>query len=219
MALIHRSSVNPQLKEGYDKLVNEHVGSSSCYGGYKELHDVLHKYCKKTDRILGPGCTCGREDFSLIEELYDAGYHSVVGIVSSDSSSSKRKKERKPGIEFVEGQLHDLKAQDNCCSESFNVVIDRGELDALHKDLSSGQRTESNIIKYFEEIQRLLKVGGRYLCFTFATVHVLDKLLDYFSSGWFFRVHLLDTQTSYRKQVPLPLFCFVLTKTKFSGQC
>ena len=109
MALIYRSSVNAQLKEGYDKLVNEHVGSFSCYGGYKELHDVLHKYCKKTDRILGPGCTCGREDFSLIEELYDAGYHSVVGVVSSDSSSSKRKKERKPGIEFVKGQLHDLK--------------------------------------------------------------------------------------------------------------
>jgi len=112
-----------------------------------------------------------------------------------------------------------LQAQDNCSSESFSVVIDRGELDALDKDLSSGQRTESNTIKYFEEIRRLLKVGGRYLCFTFVTVDVLDKLLDYFSSGWFFRVHLLDTETSYGKRVPLPLFCFVLTKTKFTGQC
>ena len=104
--------------------------------------------------------------------------------------------------------------QDNFESESFSVLIDRGELDTLHKDLPSGHRTESYITEFFEEVQRLLKVGGRYLCFTFAVVDVLEKLLDYFSLGWFFRVHLLGAQTS----APFPLFCFILTKTKFTGE-
>ena len=103
--------------------------------------------------------------------------------------------------------------------ESFNVLIDRGELDRLHKDRSSCQRTDSNIIEYFEIVQRILKVGGRFISFSFATEDILDKLLHYFSSGWFFRVHLVNTERSGGKSVSLPLFCFVLTKTKFAGQC
>ena len=98
-------------------------------------------------------------------------------------------------------------------------MIDRGELDRLDKDCSSCQRTDSNLIKYFELVQRILKVGGRFICFSFATEDILDKLLHYFSSGWFFRVHLVNTETLGGKSVPLPLFCFVLTKTKFAGEC
>ena len=98
--------------------------------------------------------------------------------------------------------------------ESFSVVIDRGELDALHENISTGKRTDIDVTEYLKAVQRLLKVGGRFLCFTFATVEILNCLLDYFSSGWFFRVHLLTTQLS----VCLPMFGFVLTKTKFSGE-
>lgn len=101
--------------------------------------------------------------------------------------------------------------------ESFNVLIDRGELDRLHKDCSSSQTTHSNITEYFEVVQRILKVGGRFICFSFATEDILDKLLCYFSSGWFFRVHLVNTETSNGTSVQLPLFCFVLTKTRFAG--
>ena len=101
--------------------------------------------------------------------------------------------------------------------ESFNVLIDQGELDRLHKDCASCQRTDSNITKYFEVVQRILKVGGRFICFSFATEDVLDNLLHNFSSGWFFRVHVVNTETSGGKSVSLPLFCFVLTKTKFAG--
>ena len=98
------------------------------------------------------------------------------------------------------------------------MVIDRGQLDNLYKDLPSDQRTKSCCTDYFSEIQRFLKVGGRYLCFTFATGDVLDSLLSYFSSGWFFRMHLLQIDTLDQRSVPPPLFCFVLTKTKFMGQ-
>lgn len=92
-------------------------------------------------------------------------------------------------------------------------MIDKGELDRLHRDCSSNrQRTESDIKEYFEVVQRILKGGGRYICFSFATEDILDELLDYFSCGWFFRVHLLNID-----KIPLPLFCFVLTKTKFAG--
>lgn len=98
--------------------------------------------------------------------------------------------------------------------DSFSVVIDRGELDVLHEDVSTGKRTDINLTEYFKAVQRLLKVGGRFLCFTVATVEILNNLLDCFSSGWFFRVHLMTMQLSFY----LPMFGFVLTKTKFSGE-
>ena len=104
--------------------------------------------------------------------------------------------------------------QASFAQESFSVVIDRGELDALHENVSTGKGTDIDVTEYLKAVQRLLKVGGRFLCFTFATVEILNHLLDYFSSGWFFRVHLLTTQLS----VCLPMFGFVLTKTRFSGE-
>ena len=89
-------------------------------------------------------------------------------------------------------------------------------IDGRFKD----QPTNSNVMKYFEGIQTLLKVGGRYLCLTYAPADILDRLLDYFSLGWFFRVHWLHVylEVSYERPALLPLFLFVLTKTTFAGK-
>ena len=110
MALIFRCAVNPDLKEHHDQLFCEHAASPSCYGGYKELCGFLQKYCKASDRILTAGCALSDRKYgdSLIEDLYDAGYHSVVVVGSSEScitSSRERNKEKRPGIHFVEGHV------------------------------------------------------------------------------------------------------------------
>lgn len=109
MALIFRCGVSPGLKERHDQLFCELVDSSSCYGCYKELWGFFQKYCKTSDRILTAVCAlsdCNRE--SLIEDLYDAGYHSVVGVDSSGSyikSSRERNKEKRPEMHFLEGHV------------------------------------------------------------------------------------------------------------------
>lgn len=109
MALIFRCGVSPGLKERHDQLFCELVDSSSCYGCYKELCGFFQKYCKTSDRILTAVCAlsdCNRE--SLIEDLYDAGYHSVVGVDSSGSyikSSRERNKEKRPEMHFLEGHV------------------------------------------------------------------------------------------------------------------
>ena len=112
MALIYRSPVDSNLNVSYEELINERVRSPLCYGGYKELCGVLHKYCKTSDKILATGCTWGRQDSSLIEDLYDAGYHSVVGVDNLERNvccSKERNKEIRPEIQFLVGQVHDLK--------------------------------------------------------------------------------------------------------------
>ncbi|KAK2559373.1 eEF1A lysine and N-terminal methyltransferase [Acropora cervicornis] len=213
MSLTYRSPVHANLKESYAELV---TGNSPLqYGNYNDLCGVLHKYCKTRDTILiaDRAWTKKRESF-LIEDLYDAGYQYVVGVETTENNICnirEKNKDKRPEIKFVEGKLQELKVSFE--QESFNVVIDRGALDALHENVSTGKRTDIDVTEYLKAVQRLLKVGGRFLCFTFATVEILNYLLDYFSSGWFFRVHLLTTQLS----VCLPMFGFVLTKTRFSG--
>lgn len=109
MALIFRCPVHPDLKERHDQLFCEHVKSPSCYGGYKELCGFLQKYCKASDLILTAGCAwsiCNGQ--SLIEDLYDEGYHSVVGVESSESfitSCRERNKEKRQEMQFLEGHV------------------------------------------------------------------------------------------------------------------
>ena len=112
MALIYRCPVDTNLKVTYEELINEYVISPVCYGGYKELCGVLHKYCKTSDNILATGCTCDSKDSSLIEDLYDAGYLSIVGVDKVERNvfrSKERNKEIRPEIQFLIGQVHDLK--------------------------------------------------------------------------------------------------------------
>ena len=109
MALLFRCAVNPDLEERHDQLFCELVESPSCYGGYKELCGFLQKYCKPSDRILTAGSAlsdCNGE--SLIEDLYDAGYHSVVGVDNSEiyiTNCTERNKEKRPEMHFVEGHV------------------------------------------------------------------------------------------------------------------
>lgn len=108
MALIFRCPVNSELKQRHDRLFCEYSESTSCYGGYKELCGFLQKYCKANDRILTAGCTTD----SVNDDLYDAGFHSVVGVDSSESnicSSRERNKEKRPEMHFVVG--HGLKVR------------------------------------------------------------------------------------------------------------
>lgn len=110
MALIFRCAVNPDLKKRHDQLFDELMESPSCYGGYKELCGFLQKYCKASDRIITAGCAlsdCSNGE-SLTEDLYDAGYHSVVGVESSENfvtSSRERNKEKRPEMHFIEGHV------------------------------------------------------------------------------------------------------------------
>ena len=114
MALVFRCPVNPELKQRHEQLFCELVESSFCYGGYKELCGYLHKYCKPSDRILTAGCTSGSKG-SLIEDLYDAGFHTVVGVDSSESninSSRERNKEKRPEMNFIVGHGSNVRTSD-----------------------------------------------------------------------------------------------------------
>lgn len=43
--------------------------------------------------------------------------------------------------------------------------------------------------KYLNEINRVLRIGGRYICISLLQEHIIRKLIDYFPKhNWMFRV-------------------------------
>ena len=61
----------------------------------------------------------------------------------------------------------------------FNVVIDKGTLDAIFVDDSVP--VVSDVEKMFTEISRVLRLGGRYICISLLQEHIINKVLQYFT--------------------------------------
>lgn len=100
--------------------------------------------------------------------------------------------------------------------ESFNVVIDKGTLDALFTDTKDS--TVHDIRCYFQEVLRVLSVSGRFICVSLAQQHIAEELIAFFKDSCFVRVHCIeqkkDDLNSNGLGARLPVFVFVLTKLK-----
>ena len=64
----------------------------------------------------------------------------------------------------------------------FSVVLDKGTLDAVLVDESDD--TMDTVNKMFAEIDRVLRVGGRYICVSLAQEHIIKKIIKYFTDKW-----------------------------------
>ncbi|XP_031574018.1 eEF1A lysine and N-terminal methyltransferase-like [Actinia tenebrosa] len=206
MNLLPKTKEQFKSKEYWDQFFRNRKESFEWYGNYGELSTILHKYCKVKDATLVLGCG----NSQLSEDLYDLGYRGLVNIDISDvviRQMKERNKERRAEMEFIKMDMLDMDFN----AETFNVILDKGTLDAIFVNTLS--EVISDVNKMFEEIQRVLKTNGRYICITLVQEHILDKLLSHFINGWFIRVHKIEATES-----PLPVYAFIFTKTKFSGQ-
>lgn len=76
---------------------------------------------------------------------------------------------------------------------SFDVVLDKGALDAMASDDTDA--VAQDVVKIFSEFARVLRVGGHYVCVSLAQDHVLAKLLHFFgSTGWAIEVHHIELE-------------------------
>ncbi|KAL0107161.1 hypothetical protein PUN28_015585 [Cardiocondyla obscurior] len=179
------------------------------YGEYSELCKILVKYVKIKDDILIVGC--GNSTLSM--SLYDVGYRSIVNIDIShivikqmrDINSGTR-----PDLVYEHMDATQMTYSD----EKFSVVLDKGTLDALMPDAK--ETTVSIIDKYFKEITRVLRNGGRYICISLLQEHILRKLLSYFPcSGFMFRIircHEVESKARIEEGSLVPVFVVVATK-------
>ncbi|KAL4720207.1 hypothetical protein ACJJTC_005086, partial [Scirpophaga incertulas] len=101
--------------------------------------------------------------------------------------------------------------------EEFTVVLDKGTLDALMPDDTA--ETMSRIDKYFSELKRVLRLGGRYICVSLLQSHILNKLLEVFcDNSWMFRIvrcHEAEEKNANDGDgTTMPVFVVIATKFK-----
>ncbi|KMQ96795.1 methyltransferase-like protein 13 isoform x3 protein [Lasius niger] len=179
------------------------------YGEYPELCEILLKYIKIKDDILIVGC--GNSTLSM--SLYDVGYRNIINIDIShivikqmrDINNSTR-----PNLVYEHMDATKMTYPD----EKFSVILDKGTLDALMPDAK--ETTISTIDKYFKEITRVLRNGGRYICISLLQEHILRKLLSYFpASGFMFRIsrcHEAESKARLEEGSLVPIFVIIATK-------
>ncbi|XP_011253844.1 methyltransferase-like protein 13 [Camponotus floridanus] len=183
------------------------------YGEYPEFCEILLKYIKIKDDILIVGC--GNSTLSM--SLYDVGYRNIINIDISHIVIRQMRdinNNTRPNLIYEHMDATKMTYPD----EKFSVILDKGTLDALMPDAK--ETTISTIDKYFKEITRVLRNGGRYICISLLQEHILRKLLSYFpSSGFMFRIsrcHEAESKPRLEGNM-IPIFMVIATKfTKLS---
>ncbi|XP_053100618.1 eEF1A lysine and N-terminal methyltransferase isoform X2 [Hemicordylus capensis] len=180
------------------------------YGEWQKLRTPLERYLRPRDSILVVGC--GNSELS--EQLYDEGYQDIVNVDISEvvvKQMQERSACLRPKMSYLVMDVLQMEFPD----ERFQVVLDKGTLDALLTD--EEEATLDRVQKMFAEIGRVLQFGGRYLCVSLAQAHVLKASMEYFSrEGWMVRIHQVSGNegSTSEGQFALPIFVYVLTKIR-----
>lgn len=185
------------------------------YGEYLNLIVQIHKYVKYQDKILMVGCGNSR----LSMDMYDSGFKNITNIDISPVAIKKmiemNGKDR-GDMKFLQMDATAMSFE----NESFSVVFDKGTLDALMTDNSDEVR--KTVETYFNEILRVLRNGGRYICISLLQEHILNFLLEFFpkNSCMFRVVRCFETEQcsneadSESDSPSMPVFAIVVTKFK-----
>lgn len=213
--LLPKSKSHFAREEYWDKFFKYRKDSFEWYAEYEHLKPLLNRYIKQNDCLLVIGCG----NSSLSADLYDFGFKNNTSIDISDvvikqmDHKYNRNGERN-GLQFKCMDVFDMKFGDNC----FNVVIDKGTLDAIASDDSNASNL--NINKMFEQINGVLKTYGRYICVSLLQSDILKQLIDWFSlnGNWFIRIERcflaedLTQQQTDSDSLVLPVFAVICTK-------
>ncbi|XP_076625513.1 eEF1A lysine and N-terminal methyltransferase homolog [Colletes latitarsis] len=179
------------------------------YGEYPELCSILLKYIKIKDNILIVGC--GNSTVSMC--LYDVGYRNIINI---DISHIVIKQMRDINASVRSDLIYEQMdaTQMTYPNDTFSVILDKGTLDALMPDTKEG--TTLTVNRYFKEITRVLRNGGRYICISLLQEHILRELLSYFpSAGFMFRIvrcHEAEAKARIEEGSLIPIFVVIATK-------
>lgn len=146
------------------------------YGKFGDVRGQLEKLVKREEGVLIIGC--GNSDFSA--ELYDCGYHSIRNLDFSElviNEMRAKNQMARPDMHWDVGDMTDMNAYGAC---QFDVVFDKGALDALMSVESA--EVMGKAADMFREIERVLSLSGRYICVSLAEPFILKTLINGFAS-------------------------------------
>uniref|UniRef100_A0A804RI61 Methyltransferase type 11 domain-containing protein n=1 Tax=Zea mays TaxID=4577 RepID=A0A804RI61_MAIZE len=153
--------------------------------------------------ILVPACGSS----VLSEKLYDAGFCRVTNVDFSRvvvADMLRRHARARPEMRWRVMDMTDMQFADG----SFDVILDKGGLDALMEP-EAGTKLG---IKYLNEVKRVMKSGGKFVCLTLAESHVLALLLSEFRFGWDMSIQAIASESSEKSA--FQTFMVVMVKGK-----
>ena len=168
---------------------------------------------------------------------FDVGYTKLTSVDLSAVviKQMRQQHERtRPQLKFLEMDVTDMKADFD--GDSFSCVLDKGTLDAMFTDDTDevkgkvndmfGVRIvpKNNLLFYhdfhavcFQEVERVLRFGGRYICISLLQPHILEYVVHWFSArSW--PVRILRCKEAEESRPPqeriFPVFAVIATKFK-----
>lgn len=157
---------------------------------------------------------CGNSTLSA--DLYDVGLKNIINVDISHvviKQMIQINQSKRPDMQFLQMDALNMTFEDG----KFNVVLDKGTLDALMSDKTDDSLIRAN--SYFAEIERVLRLGGRYVCITLLQEHILKKIVDRFANtNWMLRIvrcHNAEKSVDENNdKMTLPVFAVIATKFK-----
>ncbi len=144
------------------------------YGDFREVYPSLSRFLSKNDRILIIGC--GNSNFS--SDLYDKGYHQITNLDFSELviQEMQTKNSSRHEMKWVVGDMTALELIFS--PASFDVVVDKGALDALMSIDSLDLRSKA--LQMFDEISAVLTSNGKYFLISLGEDYILQTVSSYF---------------------------------------
>ena len=141
-------------------------------------------------------------NIEMSEDMHAEGY---VDLVNVDYSAQviETMRARCPHLQWLEMDMRQM----TFASETFDVVLDKGAMDALWSDGGSqwdpSEEVRNDVSACVAEVQRVLKPGGSFLMVSFGQPHFRKPLLN--TRPW--------TALEYQAIPPLDLYhLYHLTK-------
>ncbi|XP_024382645.1 uncharacterized protein [Physcomitrium patens] len=147
--------------------------------------------------ILVPGCGNSR----LSAAMYDAGFQKIVNVDFNKRVITEMLRLNVRARPLMRWQVMDITKM-QFADNSFDVVLDKGSLDALTGEPDEPQVAAEGLLS---EVKRVLKHGGKYICITLAQQHVIELLLGNFRIGWDVVVYQVQDESNDTSSALQPL--------------
>uniref|UniRef100_A0A1I7YYS4 Methyltranfer_dom domain-containing protein n=1 Tax=Steinernema glaseri TaxID=37863 RepID=A0A1I7YYS4_9BILA len=197
----------------YWEKFNKRTNNFEWYGSFADLRQNLSRYLKPSYKYLQIGCG----NSNLASDMYDEGFKDIMSIDIDEKSIKlqRTKNSKRSGLSFEQCSVDKISAGD----KSFNVVIDKGTLDALMPKSSIKITGEDLVKSYFDEVVRVLKPFGLFLVVTLAQEQIIKFVSSYFSERhltqpFLVRIEKVEytTEKQRKRNIGYPVYLIVLTK-------
>lgn len=175
----------------------------------QQLMSLLDKVTQGCHMLDIAHVGCGNS--LLSEEMYDLGFKSIVNIDYSGVVISLMKERNavvRPDMSWVVMDAFNTDFPDG----RFDVVIDKALVDSFLCECKEATRLQT-VAKYMEEMSRILKSSGVFLCISFGPP---DDRLEFFSLlGSGFKIEVIEIPSN-NTQISHCHWAYVCTNAKQS---